>query len=77
MAPLLTIVESFVPFKPSRALLSPAPQGPEIQSSWQLSWEVPREACIFLRTDTDFLLGFTLFDFYFLSQKSELSFSAT
>lgn len=25
---------------------------------WQLFWEVPREECLSLRMDTDFLLGF-------------------
>lgn len=78
MAALLTVVESFVPFKPSGALLfSPLPGVLRSSLPGSSPGRRPGVACIFVRTDTDFLLDFTLFDFYFLSQKSELSFSAT
>lgn len=59
------VVEAFAPFMPPGALHLPSPQSPETQSSRQLSWEVPWGECISLTEDVDFLLGFSLCDYYF------------
>lgn len=59
------VVEGFAPFMAPGALHLPPTQGPATQSSRQFSWEVPWEECISLMEDVDFLLGFSLCDYYF------------
>lgn len=64
MAPLWTVVGGLGPSGPSGSFIDPLP-GVLRQSSSQLPWEGPREEHQSLTTDTDFLFGFSLFDFYF------------
>lgn len=67
MAPPLTVVEGLSLLCIWSPSFTPIPRALRpTQSSWQLPWEVQAEVgYISLRMNTNFLLGFSLFDFYF------------